>query len=415
MLWRSRSGIQAVDSVQVGIEASGAPLSVPVARVSTLIAGLPGSGKSSTLAAVIAGLAPLPGVSVVILDPKRITFLHTLDRCIVATGLESCTAMLDDLGAVMDTRYQTLERARADLWTGSRIVVIVDELAELSATADRKGDQHRSVALRRLLQLGRAAGIVVIGATQRPSAALIDSDARALFGARIAHALDGPESVKMAGFDPETAPAHRIPLGAQHAGLAWLSIDGTRTPTYGRVWHADRELVERLCHRHAHLRLDPFHELTQVDTDAQPSETLAGAGLCSPWPAPIPEPSASTQAPYATVLTADDTAWHEIVDQLLAGRAPIAPTSSTTEANHRTAPVVDTRGQANVVSAPALREEPQAATDLDIVLEVLTNGPVPSAELPARTRLSEGRCRRARQNLERLDLIRLTDAGWVLR
>ena len=362
MRWRNRSAIRSAESVQIGEQASGAPLCVPLARVSTLIAGLPGAGKSSTLAAVIAAAAPLPNLALVILDPKRITFLHTVDRCHVATGLHACTNALDALGRVMDRRYETLEADQRDEWTGTRIVVLVDELAELMAAGDKRGDEHRTVCLRRLLQLGRAAGIVVIGATQRPSASLIDSDARALFGARIAHALDAPESVKMAGFDPELAPAHRIPLGAQHAGLAFMSIDGTRTPVYGRVWHADRDVVAHACARNAHRRIDPFAELAQVGSDAPTTDMRARAGV-----APID-------------LTCD-------LPEPCPWPAPVLPSQ------HRS-------------------DEP---TDEAKILATLEHGPIPTAELPSRVGLSEGRTRRARKNLEAAELVRYTVAGWVLR
>jgi DNA segregation ATPase FtsK/SpoIIIE, S-DNA-T family len=58
------------------------------------------------------------------------------------------------------------------------LVIAVDELAELSADA--------MALLERLARLGRAAGIILIGATQRPSAeALGGLDARTQMTARV--------------------------------------------------------------------------------------------------------------------------------------------------------------------------------------------------------------------------------------
>ena len=261
MLSRRRSPARAdIEAVPVGVTATGAPFTVPLARVSTLIAGLPGAGKSSTLAAVIAGSAGLDDLAIIILDPKRVQFSHTVARCMVARGVDNCTTALDALTALMDHRYGYLEANGLDEWPRrwGRVLVIVDELAELMATGDRKADTARTVALRRLLQLGRAAGVTVVAATQRPSASLIDSDARALFGARIAHALDGPESIRMAGLDPDLAPAHRLPLGAQHAGLAYAQTDGTRTPIKVRTWWTSPAELERICTRNRHRYVDPF-------------------------------------------------------------------------------------------------------------------------------------------------------------
>jgi S-DNA-T family DNA segregation ATPase FtsK/SpoIIIE len=67
-------------------------------------------------------------------------------------------------------------------------MVIVDELALFSATMGTKDQQDQFVRLLRdLVARGRAAGIIVVAATQRPSADIIPTSLRDLFGFRLAY------------------------------------------------------------------------------------------------------------------------------------------------------------------------------------------------------------------------------------
>ena len=64
-------------------------------------------------------------------------------------------------------------------------LVIIDEYAYFSATVGKKPDREEFAALvRDLVARGRAAGVIVILATQRPSHQVIDPSLRDLFGYR---------------------------------------------------------------------------------------------------------------------------------------------------------------------------------------------------------------------------------------
>ena len=82
-------------------------------------------------------------------------------------------------------------RRRASL---PRLVVAVDELADLLQT----GGKPVADALTRLTQRGREAGIHVVAATQRPSAALVGGLMKANFPVRLVGSVVSPEDAKVA-------------------------------------------------------------------------------------------------------------------------------------------------------------------------------------------------------------------------
>jgi len=69
-------------------------------------------------------------------------------------------------------------------WGGRRLVLVVDELAEVTLAS--KDDTQ---FLLRLAQLGRAAGVHLLLATQRPSVQIVPGDLKANVPLRVALAL----------------------------------------------------------------------------------------------------------------------------------------------------------------------------------------------------------------------------------
>src|SRR3712207_1565048 len=92
---------------------------------------------------------------------------------------------------MMDNRYAYLldcERrkvAPADVF--GPYLVAIDEIAYFSATAGKKDTRERfAELLRDLVARGRAVGIIVVAATQRPSSDIIPTSLRDLFAWRFA-------------------------------------------------------------------------------------------------------------------------------------------------------------------------------------------------------------------------------------
>jgi len=171
-----------------------------------LIAGTTGSGKSVCITALTACLvmnnAP-EELRLVMIDPKMVELVrfnglpHLLGK--VETDLERITGVLRWCTIEMDRRYKLLEEAKAreiesynqkmrrrkDGETLPRIVVLVDELADLMMMAPDQTER----TLVRLAQMARAVGIHLVVATQRPSTDIVTGLIKANFPARISFAV----------------------------------------------------------------------------------------------------------------------------------------------------------------------------------------------------------------------------------
>lgn len=150
-----------------------------------LIGGTTGSGKSCLLHAVIAGLV-LSGKPIrwVFLDPKRVELAVWRDMkatWLTASDDSDMVGALQKVVAEMERRYKKMEAEGVSKWTGPRVIVVVDELAELVDNAP-----EAMAALRTLARKARAAGIHLLLATQRPDAEVLDGQLRSNVPARIA-------------------------------------------------------------------------------------------------------------------------------------------------------------------------------------------------------------------------------------
>ena len=163
-----------------------------------LIAGATGSGKSVALNAIVAGLlmerSPAD-MRMLLVDPKRVELTpyngipHLL--CPVIVEVDQVVGMLKGVINEMMTRYRQMEEIGVRNIEGYNkrmrddkmpfLLVVIDELADLMMTAAFDVEQ----SLCRLAQLGRATGIHLILATQRPSVDVVTGLIKANFPSRI--------------------------------------------------------------------------------------------------------------------------------------------------------------------------------------------------------------------------------------
>jgi len=217
----NQPGIPAITAI-LGLAEDGASLlirlsSPDVAHI--LVAGTTGSGKTVLLQAMILSLAmantpalspALPhggkersrgGIALVLIDPKGYAFglfegLPHLARPVIRET-EEATEALRSLVRLMERRGQ------GDGETGQQhpsaslrpsVVVVIDELADLLMVGGKAAQR----ALTRLTQRGREAGVHVIAATQKPTAAVLGPLVKANFPVRLVGRVTSIEDARTA-------------------------------------------------------------------------------------------------------------------------------------------------------------------------------------------------------------------------
>ncbi len=179
--------------VPLGVDDDGNEVSVFMYGSSLLIGGSPGSGKSTAIRALLAGLARQRDTAIVGLDPKRVELTPWKDRMahlVVGNEAEPTLALLHELVAEVQRRAvmmadRGLVTLRPDHSTPA-VILVVDEWAELAAEGTTKQRGEAQELLRRFVSLGRAVGCSAVLATQRPTSDSIDTGTRALLAHRLA-------------------------------------------------------------------------------------------------------------------------------------------------------------------------------------------------------------------------------------
>ena len=189
-------------TVALGKDIAGTPIVCDLAKMPhMLIAGQTGSGKSVCINAIINSLLYRAGpdeVKLILVDPKVVELQcyngipHLLIP--VVNDPHKAAAALAWAVAEMMERYDKFAERKVRNLDGynsvigpdekpmSRIVIIIDELADLMMVCKKDVEEY----ICRLTQLARAAGIHLIVATQRPSVDVITGLIKANIPSRIA-------------------------------------------------------------------------------------------------------------------------------------------------------------------------------------------------------------------------------------
>ena len=176
--------------VPVGVDEDGHWVHILLPERNVLLGGEPGAGKSGAMALLLAAAALDPTVRLVLLDGKLVElacWAGIADRS-VGADLAEAVEVLAEVQAELDRRLLVLLANRRRKITPGLglplLLVVVDELAFYVAGPDRKLSVEFAGRLRDLVARGRAAGIVVLAATQKPAAEVIPTSLRDLFGFR---------------------------------------------------------------------------------------------------------------------------------------------------------------------------------------------------------------------------------------
>ena len=267
--------------VAIGKGGSGETVNIDLAKMPhLLVAGSTGSGKSVFVNTIISCLLIEKDPSelrLLLIDPKRVELTpyngipHLLTPVVVET--DQVVSLLRGLIREMMDRYRRMEEIgvrNIDSYNRKSpdrmpyLVVAVDELADLMMTASVDVEQ----ALCRLAQLGRATGIHLIVATQRPSVDVLTGLIKANFPSRVSFALTSQVDSRTI---LDTAGAEKL-LGK--GDMLYQSVDMSRPERVQGVFISDQEIENLVMFWKstprgpmADINLEPVGGVESDDTD----------------------------------------------------------------------------------------------------------------------------------------------------
>jgi hypothetical protein len=258
--WQGAGEVDLWQPIPVGVDEDGQPVSLILPEHNLLLGGEPGAGKSAALSLLVAASALDPSVSLTLLDGKQVE-LATWAPCaqrFVGPNMATAAEVLATLRTEMDLRYQVLlDGGKRKIEKGDGLglhILVIDELAFYLRGGSRKERTEVAESLRDLVSRGRAAGIVVLAATQKPSHDVIPTWIRDLFSFRMALRCTTPEASDTVlgqgwasrGFSAST-------IDPSNRGVGFLLHEGG-VPQKLRTHYLDDENIARLAARAAHLR-----------------------------------------------------------------------------------------------------------------------------------------------------------------
>ena len=249
------------DPVHLGVDENGEYVYVNLAERNMLLGGEPGAGKSSGLNLIVAHGALSHDCKLILVDGKQVE-LGLWRACadeFIGPSITDAIAAFEAFQATMNARYDTLlaggrrKITRAD---GEHVyLIVIDEYAYFSATVGTKQQREAFAALTRdLVARGRAAGVIIILATQRPSHQVIDPSMRDLFGYRWAFrcTTDSSSDVVLGqGWAAQNYTAAAIDPLAR--GVGWL-LSETGVPRRIKTAYLTDADIAHLAAYAAHLR-----------------------------------------------------------------------------------------------------------------------------------------------------------------
>ncbi|GAB2659265.1 hypothetical protein GCM10027169_23000 [Gordonia jinhuaensis] len=277
-----------LEGVRIGRREDGTDLIFPLDQVSSVVGGVPKAGKSVILNMVLAGAAFNPCIQVIGIDCKRMVEFHDWAPRLSASAGDQESALevlerLDQLGisrldSLRGSGFKSVSR-RGYTDEEPLIVVVIDECAELfDPSVDRKQAGALVSLVSRGVRLFRAAGIVYVLATQKPTADVLPSIIRDNCSNRVAgQCTTREQEAAILGPMPDEGCAVSAVTMPRRPGMVVVSDDAGRR-MYGRSDFISEEVAAAIAQASAVYRL-PFFEMaeTAVANDLrQPSTVISG-------------------------------------------------------------------------------------------------------------------------------------------
>ena len=245
-----------------GTDQRGQPVGIPLAESNMLIGSLPGAGKTASLRCVLLGCALDPSVELHIHELKGSGDLEAFERIAhrygsgvdddtVGAALEGLRGLLAELGRRAGKLKQLRESAR-DLVPDAKVtreladrrglglhplVFVVDEAQELFSHPDH-GAEAGDLAVK-IIKRGRALGVVLILATQRPDKDSLPTGVSANVGTRFCLRVMGQvENDMVLGTSSYRNGIRATSFTRSDRGIGYL-VGATDAPVVVRAYYLD--------------------------------------------------------------------------------------------------------------------------------------------------------------------------------
>lgn len=255
-----RFSVSLWEPLAFGTGQDGLGVAIHLPEHNLLIGGEPGSGKSVALSSIVAAAALDPSVTLTLLDGKRVELApwSPLAERFVGPEQGEAVGALEDLRERMDRRYAALAASRKRKLTPHDLdglhMVVIDELSFYLRGGKKETREQFAELLRDLISRGRAAGVIVVASTQKPSHEVVPTWIRDLFSFRLAFRCTSPDAsdtILGQGWASQGYSAATIDPGTR--GVGYLLAEGG-LPVLIKTPHLSDGEIDQLAHRALRLR-----------------------------------------------------------------------------------------------------------------------------------------------------------------
>lgn len=223
-----------------------------IQRQHILIAGCTGSGKSVVVNGLIYTMLSYSHkkYEYILIDPKRVELVSYKDTMHCIKYASEPKAMIETLQYsldLIDKRHKVMSRKRLKTYQGSTVYIIIDELADLL----KAGGTAVSKILDRILMIGRAAKVFVIGCTQSILAKVIPSELQANFDTRILLRTANIKQSRLVGI----ADLHLLP---KYGKAYYINTDNTQGVLVSVPYIQDDTLQQAIKHNKRLFKIRPM-------------------------------------------------------------------------------------------------------------------------------------------------------------
>jgi DNA segregation ATPase FtsK/SpoIIIE, S-DNA-T family len=240
------------DPVHLGSDEFGNLVQVTLAERNMLIGGEPGGGKSVALQLIVAHGALSADCRLILVDGKRVElglWRDCAERFIgpsIDDAIDTMHWLQDQIDERTDLLLQMKKRKVTRDLGWPVYLVPIDEVAYFSATVGTPTQQKEfNAANRDVVARGRAPGIIGIEATQRPSADIIPTSLRDLFGYRWAFRCSTEASSDtILGHGWANMGYSATEIDPRSRGVSWLRAEDGIPRRVKAAYLTDAEIIE---------------------------------------------------------------------------------------------------------------------------------------------------------------------------